>query len=138
MKIILKNETDNGIAIMTLTEGADKNEAIKKFLAACPGYVEVGDVEDTYDFPNRQFRDAWKLQNNKIVVDKAAAKEIHLNRLRIVRNEKLEELDKEAIRKITDPEALADINRRKQILRDIPQNYTAFDVDNPYVPSELK
>lgn len=136
---IIYEGKDGSVAISTLVnDNVDIVDVVEKFRAAHPGIYTKFNVHKTIDVPDsRQFRDAWKIAGGKIVVDNKKAKQIHLDRIRELRNKKLEELDKEAIKNITDENKLQEIEQKKQILRDIPQNYTAFDVDSPHMPSEL-
>ena len=115
--VILKTKTGE-IAIMELVSG-DVEDAVKKFQDSHPEFISyfVGE----YELPNdRRFRDAWTMQNNKIVVDNNKAMQIHLGRIREVRNKKLEELDKEQLRHLAVPGMIIEIERKKQLLRDLP------------------
>lgn len=133
MNIILKNK-DGNVAIMTLAPGADKNEAIKKFNEFHPDYCEAG---ENLLVPNsRQFRDAWTLKGNKVVVDVNKAAEIHLRHIRHLRDKKLAILDREQLRHIRNADKLEEIEQEKQLLRDLPQNYK-FDIKNPDIPGTL-
>jgi len=123
MKIFFKGK-DNSVAIMELAPGADKMDAIKKFQAAHAGFYEEYFEEDIEVPEDRTFRDAWKLQGSKIIVDGVKAMDIHLNRVRKLRNKKLEELDKEQLRYLSNPEKLKEVEDKKQMLRDLPQNIT--------------
>lgn len=120
MNILFKGK-DGSVAIMTLAPEADKEDAIKKFLGAHEG-MYVDHFEYNGAFPeSREFRDAWKLSTkNEIVVDKNKASALQLGRIRHVRNLELEKLDKEQLRHLHDAEKLAEIEAKKQILRDLP------------------
>lgn len=138
MNIIFKGK-DNSIAIMILAPNADKEDAIKKFKDAHPDFYDDY-FEGEFEFPeSRIFRDAWRLSRNKVVVDKRKAQKIHLERIRKARNEKLEELDKETLRYFSDEVKLKAIEKKKQKLRDIPQNLDLknLDLNNPEWPKEL-
>lgn len=113
---------DNSVAIMELAPEADKADAIQKFMNCHQGFYKEyfeGDIEVPSD---RQFRDAWKLQQGKIVVDSAKARAIHLSRIRKVRDEMLNKLDKEQLRQDS-PE----LQERKQVLRDLPNNVKGLE-----------
>ena len=124
-KVILKNK-EGQIAIMSVVEG-DVEEAVKNFQESHPEYVDYY-VQDEIELPeSRQFRDAWTLKNNKIVVDNDKAMEIHKGRIRIERNKKLEELDKEQLINYNDPDKLKIIADKKQVLRDLPATINNLD-----------
>ncbi len=113
--MILLKSKDGSVAVMNLVDGADKLESIRKFQELHPEYVDY--YEGDLELPkSRDFRDAWVLKDNKILIDDKKALKIHLERVRLVRNRKLEELDKEQmIKGLT-----KDIKARKQSLRDLP------------------
>lgn len=120
MQILIKGK-DGSVAIMSLVEGADKDEAVKKFKDSHP----EGNYGDYFEFEgklplNREFRDAWTLNGSKIVIDEVKAKDIHLGRVRHVRNLELDKLDKEQLRHISDATKLKEIEVRKQELRELP------------------
>jgi len=122
MKIIFKGH-DGSIAIMELAPGADKEDALRKFHEAHPG--QYGDhIEGNIKLPeSREFRDAWTIsEKGSIIINKEKAFDIHMARVRAVRNDKLKELDSEALRYLSDAEKLKDVEARKQLLRDLPQN----------------
>lgn len=111
--IVLKRN-DGHVAIMNLTDGSDKNNAIQKFQEQHPEFIEHYEYEG--ELPDREFRDAWEFKNNKVVVNLDKAKMIHMERIRELRNKNLEELDKEQLRYGMTKE----IKRKKQLLRDAP------------------
>ncbi len=123
MNIILKGR-DGSVSIMTLVEGADKEEAIRKFKEAhAEGmYTDAFEMEEIEMPPSREFRDAWTLQGGKIVIDNTKAKSIHLGRIRHARNLALEALDKEQLKCMSNNVKLKEIDEKKQILRDLPKN----------------
>lgn len=126
MKIIFKKKNGD-IAIMTVVEGADRKEAIQKFLDAHPKeYVDYYDYKG--ELPeDREFRDAWMLKDNKIIVAHNKAKQIHLERIRQARNAELERLDKEQLRYMLDESMLKDIEEQKKELRELPSKVNSLD-----------
>lgn len=117
-----------------------KADAIKKFKEMHPDtYTES--YEGEYELPadNGNFRNAWTLMDNKIIIHKEKAKAIHMDRIRQARNMELEQLDKAHLRHLGDDAAIAEIASSKQVLRDIPQNYNwdNWDVLSPHWPKEL-
>lgn len=81
------------------------------------------------DIPtDRHFRNAWRQNAAKVAVDMPLARVIHMDHIRIARDEKLKLLDIEA-RKGNDVAVEA------QALRDLPQT---FDLSGAATPDELK
>ncbi len=129
MSILFKG-MDGSVAIMTLAPGADKSEAVRKFKEAHPD-TYIDHFEFNGKLPSREFRDAWSVDTKqKIVIDKVKAKDIHLARIRHIRNLELDKLDKELIRYISSPDKLIEIEERKQLLRDIPQHVKGLEWPN--------
>ena len=117
-KIILKRK-DGGVAIMHTLPLANLEETIKKFQDSHPEYIEH--FEGEFDLPDsRLFRDAWTIKNNQIVVNEKKAAEIHLTRIRRVRDLELEKLDKEQLKYLSVPGMALEIDNKKQVLRDLP------------------
>ena len=124
MKTVIK--TTDGIAIMSLVEGADFDDALLKWKLANPEkYVSHRDMPDEAIPTDRDFRGAWEDTTSPLVIDIniSKAKDIHLNRIREQRNAALLVLDVQAVKaadqnKLTE---LAEIKVKKQTLRDIPQ-----------------
>jgi hypothetical protein len=131
--IVFKGK-DGSVAIMHLVDGADEDGAVKKFLACHEGQYEDTYLTDLSIPEDYTYRDAWTLQEYKIVVDKKKAMQIHLDRLRIIRNKKLEELDRDQLRYLSDSVKLAEIEAKKQVLRDLPARK---DLKLGDVPPEL-
>lgn len=131
---ILHKHKDGSIAIMVLAPGADKEEAIRKFKEAHPGEY-VDHFEHDGEMPtDRKFRDAWTVNaKREVVVDAAKAASIHMKRVRHVRDEKLKELDLEQLRYLSDTSKLKELDEKKQVLRDLPNNIKGLEW-----PGELK
>lgn len=75
--------------------------------------------------PNMVFLGAWNIDSkDKLSVDMVKARDIHLDHIREGRNDRLNELDKEAIIALgkNDKKSLKDVESRKQILRDLPSS----------------
>jgi len=132
MNIILRTK-DGHVAIMNLTDGSDKNDAIQKFQEQHPEFIEHFEV-DAVKLPDRTYRDAWEFKRNKLTVNENKAKNILMERIREIRNQKLEELDKEQLKNLTDGGKVAEINQKKQLLRDAP---TKITLDVSKSPIEL-
>lgn len=127
---------DGSVAIMELAPGANKDEAIQKFRDSQPEGFYPEYREDVKLPKDRQFRDAWVMQRGEVKVDQKKAEAIHLDSIRKLRNKKLKTLDVEALKVITEPEKLHAIEKQKQKLRDLPQQYQ-FDIKKPDIPAEL-
>lgn len=127
MNILLK-AADGSIALMSLAEGADKEEAVRKFKESHPD-ENFGDYfEFQGELPlSREFRDAWIHNGKDVVVDNAKALLIHMKRIRHARNAALDLLDKEQLKQLPFPDKLREIESRKQILRDLPSNVKGLD-----------
>lgn len=94
-------------------------------------------VVDAEDIPtDRTFRDAWAACPESVCrVDMQKAREIHRERLRRARKPKLEALDVETMRNLTNSAKLAEIEAKKQELRDA----TAYPaIDSAATPEDLK
>lgn len=117
--IVLKRN-DGHVAIMTVVRPETDlvEDAIRKFKEQHPEFIEHYEYEG--ELPDRQFRDAWEFKNNKIVVNQDKAKTIHMERIRELRNKKLEELDKEQLKHLAFPGMTLEIEHKKQLLRDAP------------------
>lgn len=88
---------------------------------------------------DRVFRDAWTDENpsETVDIDMQKARAIHMDRLRLKRNDKLKLLDVEYIKAMEsdDNSAKNAIKALKQQLRDLP---TAYDLGTASTPEELK
>ena len=84
------------------------------------------------DIPaDRTFRDAWRFGKNGIDLDIEAAKEIWRNKWRLARAKLLEKLDIDMLRAIgsNDGAKIAEIEAKKQALRDVTQTALPDDID---------
>lgn len=123
--IILKTKTGE-IAVMNVVDGADKTDAILKFMEQHPEFIDY--YEGDFELPaDRTFRDAWEIKNNKILVNDKKAMVIHMERVREVRNKKLADLDMEQLKYLTDNWKIQEIEQKKQLLRDLPASITSLD-----------
>lgn len=127
MNILLK-AADGSVAIMSLAEGADKAEAVRKFKES----HSDENYGDFFEFQgklplSREFRDAWVVKGKDVVVDNAKALSIHMARIRHCRDEALDKLDKEQLRYLSYPDKLKEIEDKKQILRDLPLKMKGLD-----------
>ena len=101
-----------------------------------PIVVEEAKIPHSRAFPNvaaRKYRNAWKLNDTGATVDMAKARDIHMDRIREVRNTELIVVDND-LKKAEDagdgPE-IARIRARRQTLRDIPQTFGLTAANTP-------
>jgi hypothetical protein len=123
MRIVIK--THDGVQIMTLVEGANFEDALRKWADVNPNqYISHREMPDEAIPTDRTYRGAWDdiTPELTIDIDMAKAKEIHLQRIRFKRNDELSKLDVEVMKAqdMGDTEKLAQIRQRKQELRDLP------------------
>jgi hypothetical protein len=81
---------------------------------------------------DRTFRNAWEW-TTELAVNMPKARVIHMEKIRGVRNEKLKELDIEFMRAVEDNDtaAQATVKKTKQILRDIPADFSLSTYKTP-------
>lgn len=79
-------------------------------------------------FPDKTFRNAWKVNNGSIQVDMEKARAIQMDKIRDARNKALKVLDIETMKGL-------DVQAEKQVLRDLPNT---FDLSTATTPDELK
>jgi len=124
-RIAYKN-SDGGVSIVIPTPEFCKNNAnsMAELLASSIHEGAIFEELKVDDIPtDRYFRNAWRL-NGGIHTDMDCARGIHLDCLRKVRNEKLEELDVTFQRALESKDVAAQdsIAAKKQALRDMPNS----------------
>lgn len=134
---------DGGVAIMQFVtrdahgmsrEAPPENiEAeIKKSGTPCASWRII----DPAEIPNdRTFRNAWKDVGDKIDHDMARAREIHMDRIRAVRNARLAETDVQVTRALEAGQDTKEIAAKRRALRGLPQT---FDISKCATVEELK
>lgn len=88
-------------------------------------------ITDVVNVPtDRTFRGAWTddIPGEQIDIDMPRARSIHMDKIRVARDKKLEELDIETLKGVG-------VQTEKQVLRDIPQT---FDISTALTPGDLK
>src|SRR3990172_5538305 len=92
--------TDTGeVGVMQLTDGCDLNDALSKLAESLNWRIMSVDEINMAEVPvDKYFREAWRGENGKIVVDMEKAREIHMGRIRIVRNLLLSTTDVDFLR----------------------------------------
>lgn len=120
--IVYTRAEDGGTSIICPVPGVTE-EVARRALPPDAQNISVRPIEDIPS--DRTFRNAW---THELLVDMPKAREIHMNRIRAVRDAKIEELDIETLKG-------KDVQAQKQVLRDIPQK---FDLSKANTPNELK
>ena len=94
-------------------------------------YCEI----DTSELPTL-FRGAWVKDYEKVIVYMPVARDIHMDDIRIIRNQELNKKDREIyIAEDTgDQDHIDSLRAERQVLRDIPQT---FDLSGATTPEEL-
>ncbi len=139
-KLFAITRSDGTLSIMNVVDDANMEKVIKDFNAINELKITIDDLKPiTRDVipTDRYFRNAWKHENGSINVDMKKAREIHINQLRLMRNTKLEELDKSYMKAIERDDSIQkeNIATMKQQLRDMPQT---FDLSVYKTPDQLK
>ncbi len=141
MKIYAITLESGQVAIMRMQkEGLNVEDEIARW--PDPSYVSYVEITEE-DIPkDRVFRDALKVNDNKIEHDISKAHEIKKDELRRLRKPKLEALDIEQMRATeeNDTEKLEVIAKKKQVLRDITKRRLPKDIKKlaKHTPKELK
>jgi len=76
----------------------------------------------------RLFRETWVVSGNLVKVDMEKARRIHLEKIRVARNAKLDALDRDEMSAMSrgDDTALAFVRAAKNILRDLPSFWKGY------------
>ena len=128
MKIIYKTEI--GIAIVHPTGEISIEDVLKKDVPEQYKLTAII-VEDDVIPSDRLLRDAWDLQDGKVIEDLEKSKEITKERLRAERKPLLEQLDIEYMRALENENDTSSIVTEKQRLRDITNGIDDInDVNN--------
>ncbi len=90
----------------------------------------------TADIPtDGTFRNAWVQDGANIKIDMPKARVIHMDRIRVARDKKLEETDKIILRDEEQGKDTTALKAERQRLRDLPQT---FSLGKATTPEELK
>ena len=134
-KVSIVKRKDGGLCISPIVREQRLDESDAEFLHTCtkriteeplsPGFggEVIGIFDDSIVIQDRYFRNAWTWETPDPVIDinMTEARKIHMAVIREKRNKKLQELDGETMKAITNPQRLAEIESQKQALRDIPE-----------------
>lgn len=129
--IILHKRKDGGVSLTRMTSPElDVEAEAKKLLAREDKFVSYRLCSETDVPASREFRDAWvdELPGTHIDISCEKAKDIQLAQLRIERNAKLDESDKEFTRAMELDLDLTEIKAKRQALRDVTEPLKALDV----------
>ena len=133
VRFIYEND-EGGIVIVTPSDKTDLTlDEIKT--QCCPSGKTVVTINKSEMPSNRNFRNAWQLNNNNIETDITKAREIHKANIRNARVSKLAELDIEFQKALETSSSTTDIVSKKQALRDAPADSA---IDSASNEAELK
>lgn len=127
-KIIYTNETGN-VSVCSPTGELPIEEVLAKDCPAGAIIVDASTLPEEYN----EFFNAWVLNDAVVSVNFPKAQEITKDRLRVERTPLLQALDVAQLRNLADPVVLADIEAKKQVLRDATKQ-----VDSLTTLDELK
>lgn len=141
MKHYLLQRSDGGITLLHMIEQPDGSYSTPEVDIAKWDAKRQAEITSCHEIKREEipdhhyvFRDAWCYRDLKITVDMPKARNIHRDKLRALRAPKLADLDIEMIRGWQDPQAMKDIEVKKQALRDVTI-FLAIDVAK--TPEEL-
>jgi len=139
--VYLNPETSRVTIVVPVPSAQAPDESDADFVARVAAQVVPEGVSHSVvavgDLPgDRTFRNAWALADGAIDVDMPAAREMHMDVIRVDRNKELAELDVTFMRAVEsgDTDAQASAATEKQALRDIPQK---FDLSSYATPGDL-
>ena len=151
MKIIVYTTNDT-VSVVTPApqfissfDGTEEEALAAVFSKSIPDDATDAVWADTTDLPNRVFRNAWKQEvEGKPEVDMPKARDLHMDKIRVVRNEELqkEDINFQKALEADDASVKAAVATKKQTLRDLPATFdlsgagTADELDALW-PSEL-
>ncbi len=163
MKTIVYKQDNGVVAIVIPSSNMFDNSSRDRLQLAEQGLLSINSsIEDIYkfiidkdipknieyklidpqDLPNdRYFRNAW---DYSLEIDMIKARDIHMDNLRVLRDEELKALDIPNMIAISKGDVVesARINAEKQALRDLPDNIDLSVFSTPeelkaYIPKEL-
>lgn len=142
MKIIIHTDPSTGeVAVTHPMYGDDlrdrsltDDKILAQVLATIPSERNPRIAESETLLQRDTFRNAWEVDAaGKIVVNMTKARLLHMQDIRVVRNQRLTELDIPFIRavEIGDSSEQERIRVQKQVLRDIPETFALADYTTP-------
>lgn len=131
-KKIIYTNSDGSVSVLVpiLSSGLTIEEILAKDIPAGVSYALVTDDDIPSD---RTFRDAWKMDGKRIVIDMISARKIKQTEIRNRREPLMAALDIQYMRAIEnkDEDAQKRIINRKQALRDAPQHPSIIQATAP-------
>lgn len=114
MKVIIYTNKNGNVSVCYPTGELPIEEVLIKDCPAGAIVINNSELPNEYD----EFFNAWRLIDEKVIVNFELAKDITKDRLRTERKPMLESLDVVQLRNLNNPEVLAEIEAKKQALRD--------------------
>lgn len=145
MKVAVKMK-DGSVRVMEVLEVLKgPNHSVKRKITnkaiqeEIDKWIDAADVVEIIKEPSlpkdRVFRNAWKVDSKtkSLDIDMDKAKELHIDRLRMLRAKQMKKLDIEFMRavELNDVEKKTEIARLKQKLRNMPETHTMDDISDP-------
>lgn len=134
-KRIVYTRPDAGVSVIIPSGDIPIEDVLAKDVPADAVNARVVDVSEIPS--DRTFRDAWEDDGKRVSPNLVKAQKIHMDRIRVVRNEELKKLDIPQMTAISkgDTAEVAKIESKKQALRDLP---VTFDLKKAKTADELK
>lgn len=130
---LISTMPDGSVAVTLFPgDGSDLQDRLDRLKEVHPEYFENCRLTTVNNIPkDRIFRGAWTDANptDTVDIDLDKAKEIHLARVREVRNSELTKTDPEFIKALSKGDSTKEIEATKQALRDIPQNLDVSKIE---------
>ena len=132
-KVAILVNPDNSISVVRASPKYTEEEVLEVFKKSNPKNLPITIVDESELPIDRVFRNAWNLSGGIVEIDSGKARNIHMDRLRHLRNKQLEKLDKEMMVAADkeDVEKVKEIRQLKQRLRDMTktEDLTLLDMD---------
>ena len=143
---IAYKDVDGNVSIVTPTpEFIENGGTMAQFLEQPLPEGAIFEVLHKDNIPtDRYFRNAWKLDGNKVDIDRAKAEKIHMVNLRVQRDEMLksEDIEYQKALEMRDDAKMNAVANRKKKLRDMPTDTDlsslSLDELKAFVPDVLK
>jgi len=130
-KRILWRMPDGKIAVTTPCAPVLENESEEEYLdriaqkliddGVATAWTRLPNCQCTEIPEDREYRNSWDHDGQKIIHNMGVAREIHMTNIRSQRNAQLEKIDVEVRKAYGDGERIAQLEAEAQRLRDIPQ-----------------
>jgi len=139
-KLFVIKNADNTIRIMCVVGEPDMDKVLRDYLATGKPVITLNDlkpIDRINCLDDKYFRDAWRYDGQKILVDMPSARIVHMNNLKVLRDQKLKDSDIEYLKadETNDSQKKQQISSLRQQLRDMP---ITFDLSIYATPEILK